>query len=141
MGSGENRFTVIETMERLTDMHQIDVGSEVDSSTPVSRVRVAAVDDHESVRLGLRAACLDAGYEFVEEGADVDSLVAALAGREVDVVVLDLSLGDGSIVTENVKKIQATGAGVLIGGVPALGGAQTWTLTMRTSCGGCLPNE
>ncbi|MET0590530.1 MAG: response regulator transcription factor [Naasia sp.] len=89
-------------------------GDGASASTPIQRVRVAAVDDHESVRLGLRAACLDAGYEFVEEGADVDSLVAALDGREVDVVVLDLSLGDGSIVTDNVKKIQATGAGVLV---------------------------
>jgi two-component system uhpT operon response regulator UhpA len=81
---------------------------------PVQLVRVAAVDDHESVRLGLRAACLDAGYQFIEEAANVDDLVAALRGRECDVVVLDLSLGDGSTVTENVKKIQATGAGVLV---------------------------
>ena len=31
----------------------------------LSGVRVAVVDDHESVRLGLRAACIDAGYDFV----------------------------------------------------------------------------
>ena len=77
-------------------------------------VRVAVVDDHESVRLGLRAACQAEGYEFVEEAATVDELVRRLDGRECDVVVLDLSLGDGSTITENVKDIQATGAGVLI---------------------------
>lgn len=77
-------------------------------------VRVAVVDDHESVRLGLRAACQAAGYEVVEEAATVADLVRLLGGRECDVVVLDLSLGDGSTITQNVKDIQATGAGVLI---------------------------
>ncbi|THG31106.1 response regulator transcription factor [Naasia lichenicola] len=81
---------------------------------PTPAYRVAAVDDHESVRLGLKAACTDAGLTFIEEAPGVDALIAALNGREVDVVVLDLSLGDGSSVTENVKKIQATGAGVLV---------------------------
>jgi two-component system uhpT operon response regulator UhpA len=77
-------------------------------------VRVAVVDDHESVRLGLLAACMREGYQFVEEGANVADLIGRLAGREVDVVVLDLSLGDGVSITDNVKACQATGAGVLI---------------------------
>lgn len=77
-------------------------------------VRVAAVDDHESVRLGLRAACTEAGYSFVEEAPTVQALIDSLNGREVDVVVLDLSLGDGSTVTDNVKNIQATGSAVLV---------------------------
>lgn len=77
-------------------------------------VRVAVVDDHESVRLGLRAAFEDAGFEFVLAAPTVIELVAGLAGREVDVVVLDLSLGDGSSVTDNVKRVQATGAAVLV---------------------------
>jgi DNA-binding NarL/FixJ family response regulator len=77
-------------------------------------VRVAVVDDHESVRLGLKAAFLDAGYDFVIAAATVDEFVDELAGREVDVVVLDLSLGDGSTVTDNVKRLQATGSAVLV---------------------------
>ncbi|HEV7567588.1 MAG TPA: response regulator transcription factor [Microbacteriaceae bacterium] len=77
-------------------------------------VRVAIVDDHESVRLGLKAACIDAGYEVLATGATVDELVEALRGRECDVVVLDLSLGDGSRVTDNVKRVQGTGAAVLV---------------------------
>ncbi len=84
------------------------------TTTMVSMVRVAIVDDHESVRLGIKAACQDAGYEVVATAATVDEFVAALGSRECDVVVLDLSLGDGSKVTDNVKRAQATGAAVLV---------------------------
>lgn len=83
-------------------------------SARTSTVRVSVVDDHESVRLGLKAACIDAGFEFIVAAASVEELVTALDGRECDVVVLDLSLGDGSSVTDNVKRVQAIGAGVLI---------------------------
>ena len=80
----------------------------------VNGVRVAVVDDHESVRLGLRAACIDAGYDFVLAAPSVAEFEETLDGRECDVVVLDLSLGDGSTVTENVKRVQATGSAVLV---------------------------
>ncbi|WP_309713928.1 response regulator transcription factor [Pseudolysinimonas sp.] len=76
--------------------------------------RVAIVDDHESVRLGLKAAFADEGYDVVAVAPTVDDLISSLASREVDVVVLDLSLGDGSTVTDNVKRVQAAGAAVLI---------------------------
>ena len=76
--------------------------------------RVAVVDDHESVRLGLQAAFTNAGFDFALAAATVPELVEGLGGREVDVVVLDLSLGDGSSVTENVKNVQAMGAAVLV---------------------------
>ncbi len=77
-------------------------------------VLVAIVDDHESVRLGIRAACLDAGYEVVAASASVSELWVALAGRPCDVVVLDLSLGDGFTVTENVQHARSMGAAVLV---------------------------
>ncbi len=77
-------------------------------------IAVAVVDDHESVRLGLKAAFIDEGYDFVLAAATVKELVDGLNGREVDVVVLDLSLGDGSTVTDNVKNVQATGSAVLV---------------------------
>jgi len=80
----------------------------------VSMVRVAIVDDHESVRLGLKAACQDAGYDVVVTAPTVDDFVSQLGSQECDVVVLDLSLGDGSKVTDNVKRAQATGAAVLV---------------------------
>jgi DNA-binding NarL/FixJ family response regulator len=77
-------------------------------------IRVAVVDDHESVRLGLKAAFLDEGFDFLLAAATVSELVAGLGSRECDVVVLDLSLGDGSTVTDNVKNVQATGSAVLV---------------------------
>jgi two-component system, NarL family, uhpT operon response regulator UhpA len=77
-------------------------------------VRVGIVDDHESVRLGLRTACENAGYEVVITAATVRELVEGLDGRVCDVVVLDLSLGDGSVITENVHLVQSTGAAVLV---------------------------
>jgi two-component system uhpT operon response regulator UhpA len=87
---------------------------EADAPVRPSGVRVAVVDDHESVRLGLKAAFLDDGYDFVLAAATVDELLSGLIGREVDVVVLDLSLGDGSTVTDNVKRVQGIGAAVLV---------------------------
>jgi two-component system uhpT operon response regulator UhpA len=87
---------------------------ETEASVRPSGVRVAVVDDHESVRLGLKAAFLDDGYDFVLAAATVDELLSGLNGREIDVVVLDLSLGDGSTVTDNVKRVQGIGAAVLV---------------------------
>ena len=88
--------------------------TESDEAATGSPVRVAVIDDHESVRLGLETAFLEAGYEFVLAAPTVQDFVDHLDGREVDVVVLDLSLGDGSSVTDNVKRVQATGSAVLV---------------------------
>lgn len=85
-----------------------------DTETRSKSVRVAVVDDHESVRLGLKAACIDAGFQVLVAAPSVDALITELGDRECDVVVLDLSLGDGATVTENVKRVQAIGAAVLI---------------------------
>ena len=98
-------------MTRTVDSAAVDPTA---TASAAQRVRVAVVDDHESVRLGLKAAFLDAGYDFVIEAATVQELIDGLDGREVDVVVLDLSLGDGSTVTDNVKRVQASGSAVLI---------------------------
>ncbi|MET0726521.1 MAG: response regulator transcription factor [Leifsonia sp.] len=79
-----------------------------------SVIHVAIVDDHESVRLGLKAACEAAGYDVVRTTARAQDLIDFVLGTPCDVVVLDLSLGDGSIITDNVKAAQATGAAVLV---------------------------
>ncbi|WP_010203493.1 response regulator transcription factor [Salinibacterium sp. PAMC 21357] len=89
-------------------------GTAAPSESANGGIAVAVVDDHESVRLGLKAAFIDEGYDFVLAAATVKELVEGLNGREVDVVVLDLSLGDGSTVTDNVKNVQATGSAVLV---------------------------
>ena len=86
----------------------------IDRTAHVTAAAVAIVDDHEAVRLGLRAACEAAGYSVVADTADVAQLLAVLDGRRCDVVVLDLSLGDGTSVTENVRSVLATGSAVLV---------------------------
>jgi len=79
---------------------------------------VALIDDHESVRLGLEAACLrDGEQRVVFSGATVKEYLAwrtAADAPPVDVVVLDLTLGDGTTVTENVATLVADGASVVI---------------------------
>jgi DNA-binding NarL/FixJ family response regulator len=79
---------------------------------------VALIDDHESVRLGLEAACLRGGEQrVVFSGGTVKEYLswrASSAEPPVDVVVLDLTLGDGTTVTENVATLVADGASVVI---------------------------
>jgi DNA-binding NarL/FixJ family response regulator len=79
---------------------------------------VALIDDHESVRLGIEAACLRDGEQMVVfSGGTVKEYLVwrqAAGARPVDVVVLDLTLGDGTTVTENVATLVADGASVVI---------------------------
>lgn len=80
--------------------------------------RIALIDDHESVRLGLEAACVRATtLQVVFSGSTVTEYLdwrAFSASPPADVVVLDLTLGDGTTVTENVRRLVADGSGVLI---------------------------
>lgn len=80
--------------------------------------RVAFIDDHESVRLGVEAACLRAGgTDIVFSGASVTEYLAwrcRTPSPPADVVVLDLTLGDGTTVTENVTRLTADGSSVII---------------------------
>lgn len=78
---------------------------------------VALIDDHESVRLGLEAACARDGQSVVFSGSTVSCYLAwraSSAAPPADVVVLDLTLGDGTTVTENVTSLVADGASVVI---------------------------
>jgi len=77
-------------------------------------VQVAIVDDHEAVRLGFAAACEKSDFEVVASAKTVTELVDQIGDRECQVVVTDLSLADGSLVAENVERIIAIGAAVLI---------------------------
>lgn len=79
--------------------------------------RVALIDDHESVRLGLEAACARADLDVVFSGSDVAAYLAWRASSgswPADVVVLDLTLGDGTTVTENVQRLVRDGSSVMI---------------------------
>ncbi len=77
-------------------------------------VCVAIVDDHDAVRFGLRGACEEAGFIFCGGAGTVRDLLESREPLGCDVVVLDLSLADGSQVENNVKAIIEAGAQVLI---------------------------
>jgi DNA-binding NarL/FixJ family response regulator len=80
--------------------------------------RVAFIDDHESVRLGLEAACARiGGVQVAFSGNTVTEYLDWRSfARETpaDVVVLDLTLGDGTTVTENVTRLVRDGSSVII---------------------------
>ena len=73
-------------------------------------VRVAHVDDHETVRLGLIAMLgSEPTVKLVASVATVEPLV----GSDADVVLLDLRLSDGSAVESNVERLIESGLRVL----------------------------
>jgi len=79
--------------------------------------RVALIDDHESVRLGLEAACDRAHKVVVFSGSNVTAYLewrSFSASPPADVVVLDLTLGDGTTVTENVRRLVFDGSSIII---------------------------
>jgi DNA-binding NarL/FixJ family response regulator len=75
---------------------------------------VAIVDDHDAVRFGLKGACEEAGFTFCGGAGTVAELLSVRQPLNCDVVVLDLSLADGSVVENNVRKIIEAGAQVLV---------------------------
>ncbi len=89
--------------------------------------RVALIDDHESVRLGLEAACARAvTKDVVFSGSSVRAYLEwrqRSGAAPADIVVLDLTLGDGTTVTENVSSLVADGSPVLIHSVADRPGA------------------
>jgi len=90
-------------------------------------IRVALIDDHESVRLGLEAACARTGtMQTVFSGSTVRGYLAwrtMAQAPPADVVVLDLTLGDGTTVRENVTGVISDGSPVLIHSVADRTGA------------------
>jgi len=75
--------------------------------------RVAVVDDHELVAIAVQNL-IDAadGLTFVRHATSATELVRRM--RDVDLVLLDLSLRDGSDPGENVRLIREWGANVLV---------------------------
>lgn len=77
-------------------------------------VSVAIVDDHEAVRYGFAGACEEFGFNLLSSAATVPELLSGLDRKKADVVVMDLSLADGSLISENVKAVNSLGMPVLI---------------------------
>ncbi len=78
------------------------------------RVSVAIVDDHDAIRLGFRAACDEYNFDLLASTPSVDALMQTIGDAVPQVVVLDLSLADGSLVEDNVTRVRELGAQVLI---------------------------
>jgi len=76
-------------------------------------IAVAIVDDHEAIRLGFAGACQEYGYQLVAQAPTVAELLSKLK-KKPQVVVLDLSLADGSQPAENVRALIDYGTQVLI---------------------------
>lgn len=77
-------------------------------------VSVVIVDDHEAIRSGFESQCVEFNFELLAMAATVDGALDQLGERICQVAVLDLSLGDGSTVSENVSKFVDRGIQVLI---------------------------
>lgn len=77
-------------------------------------ITVAIVDDHDAIRFAFRAACEDFGFSFCGSAGSVTELLEQSPNIRCDVIVMDLSLADGSIVAENVTALLKTGAQVVI---------------------------
>ena len=84
------------------------------STVEISNVRVSIVDDHEAVRLGFAGMCASNDLELVGEAATVRDLISKINGLQCQVVVMDLSLADGSLVAENVSQLVSSGSAVLV---------------------------
>jgi DNA-binding NarL/FixJ family response regulator len=76
-------------------------------------ITVAIVDDHEAIRLGFAGACQEYGYQLLASAPTVDELLVKLR-KKPQVVVLDLSLADGSQPADNVRALIDYGTQVLI---------------------------
>jgi len=57
---------------------------------------VLLIDDHESVRAGIKAALLKAGHMCVGEATSISEARARIAHANPQVIVVDLSLPDGN---------------------------------------------
>lgn len=77
------------------------------------RLRVAHVDDHETVQLGLAAMLAgESDIELVTSVASVEPLLSRL--DEIDLVILDIRLSDGSTIEHNIAQLHSRGARVLV---------------------------
>jgi DNA-binding NarL/FixJ family response regulator len=80
----------------------------------LGELKVAIVDDHEAIRIALASVCEQNQLKLLSSTDTVDQALSELGDEKPDVAVLDLSLADGSSVTENVEKFVSREIPVLI---------------------------
>ncbi|WP_414689571.1 DNA-binding response regulator [Nocardia sp.] len=81
-----------------------------------TRYRIALVEDHESVAIGLTAMLAEEpDLEVVHTASTVSGLLERTGPEfDLDLVVLDLRLADGSLPEENVRTLRERGVEVLV---------------------------
>lgn len=77
-------------------------------------IKVGIIDDHEAIRIGIEAALQHAGVRMKIVGTSATVADFLALGRRTDVVLLDLSLADGSDPKENTENLIAAGHRVLV---------------------------
>lgn len=77
-------------------------------------VKVAVVDDHDAIRFGFEANCKKYNFDLVASTSTVAENLETFGTNEPQVVILDLSLSDGSNVSDNVTAFVSRGIQVLI---------------------------
>lgn len=78
----------------------------------MSKIGVLVVDDHPVVRAGLRMLLEKSdGIDVVAEAGDAAQALAAVAAGGIDVVLMDLQLGDGVDGVGATQQIRAQGPG------------------------------
>lgn len=97
--------------KRMAGTAMIDEGRSTRTGDPLL---IGAVDDHPALLSGLRSdlAEIDPALRLVAMARNVDELMDSTA--DLDIVLLDLRLGDGSRPRENVKKLLSIPVRVLI---------------------------
>jgi len=89
-------------------------GTDIESSQRET-TKVAAIDDHPIVIRGLQAFLSSSGDGIVLESiSPTADIYLAANPADIEVVLLDVHLGDGSSVDDNVARIRAAGAQVLL---------------------------
>jgi DNA-binding NarL/FixJ family response regulator len=103
-------------------------------------VRVLLVDDHEIVRVGLRAIFAQAGIEVVGEASTAAEAIEEAARLDPDVVLMDVRLPDGSGVTA-CREIRAANPRVSVLFLTAFADDGALLATAFATAGGYLPKE
>ena len=80
---------------------------------PRRPIRVGLIDDHHLVREGLRLVLTSRGMDVVGESPSVEGAFDLVEGQSPDVILLDLSLGDGDGIAL-LRELKARTPGLLV---------------------------
>jgi DNA-binding NarL/FixJ family response regulator len=101
-------------------------------------IRLGVIDNDKLVPAGVRALLVPADHiELVHAVGSVDEQLAS--GPDLDVVLLDLQLGDGTDPADNVTRLRASGVQVLVFSV--LGDRRHVRSTLRAGACGYLVKD